>query len=72
MDEKAKKAEEALQDKIRRVEGIGPLTCKPFWNWLPCPHNDYCERKKDENIKYCSYNPKMFRCPAYQKYEGIE
>ena len=73
MDDKAERAEKSLQDKIRMFEGLpAPCTFKPFWNWQSCMHSDYCTRKKEENIKYCSYNPKMFKCPAYQKYEGIE
>jgi len=72
MDEKAERAEKALHDKIRRWEGIPQGICKPFWNWQPCMHSDYCRRKKDKKIEYCSFNPKMFECSAYQKYEGIE
>lgn len=70
--ENIKKAEKSLRDKITILEGVPGNSIKLFWNRMECMHSDYCERKKQENIKYCSFNPKMFECPAYQKYKRVE
>jgi len=67
-----KKAEEALRDKIIRIEGV---PAKPFWNRQDCLYSKCCEhyaQKKKENIKNCLFNPKMFECPTYRKYAGLE
>jgi len=67
-----KEAEEALRNKIIRLEG---LPAKPFWNRQDCMESEHCEhykQKKKENPRNCLFNPKMFECPDYRKYEGLE
>ena len=64
--------EEALRCKIVQFEGPEAIGVKIFWNHQPCPYSGKCylQKTKEKNQpKPCSYNPKMFKCPAYQHYE---
>jgi len=65
--------EKELHCKTIRVEGIEAIGIKRIiWNWLPCPYSGKCylQKEKEKNQpKPCSYNPKMFKCSAYQDHE---
>lgn len=75
MDKKetVREMEEKLIEEIIWLEGFEAIGVKPAWNWQNCKHYDYCpkrvERKERERTVDCLFNPKMFRCPAYQSFE---
>ena len=73
--EKIEPLEKLLEKKliceIIHVEGVKAIGVKPLWNHQGCTYGEICllrKSKKEKNPKSCSYNPKMFKCPAYQFY----
>ncbi|MFA7707893.1 MAG: hypothetical protein WCX73_03005 [Candidatus Pacearchaeota archaeon] len=68
----SKRLEQELRCRMIQFEGIEAIGVKIFWNHQKCPHSGRCyhqEEKEKHQPKPCSYNPKMFECPAYQEYE---
>jgi len=63
--------ERKLLCEIIQFEGVEAVKSKIFWNWQGCTYGEICLLKKEKEKhqpKPCSYNPKMFKCPAYQFY----
>ncbi len=63
--------EKDLHCRIIQIEGIQVIGAKIFWNHQGCTYEKICLLKKEKEKhqpKPCSYNPKMFKCPAYQFY----
>lgn len=67
--------EEELEKELRcraiQVEGLEAIGVKIFWNRQYCPYRGKCylqEETEKNQPKPCLFNPKMFRCPAYQHY----
>jgi hypothetical protein len=70
------KVESSLEEKLRcqiiQFEGPEAIGARIFWNWQKCPYDKICyfqEEKEKHQPKPCSYNPKMFKCIAYQEFE---
>ena len=71
-----KTLEKDLHCNILLAEGLGAIGTKPRWNRDNCPYYTSCvmreyvkKHQKYSRPKPCLFNPKMFRCPAYQYYE---
>lgn len=67
--------EAELHKRVIQAEGSEAIGAKIFWNWQNCPYYGKCYIQKfmqAGNTRACLYNPKMFKCSAYQYYESAD